>query len=84
MDRNIKQILRRRLKNLKKCSILGFHVIEPENLSFKHETKSTKKRNHYQNVGRVDRKNEENKRKEFYLGMISLTLVETLLTRQQK
>ena len=44
MDRNIKQILRRRLKNLKKCSILGFHIIEPENLSFKHETKSTKKK----------------------------------------
>ena len=28
----------------KKNSILGFLVIEPENLSFKHETKSTKKR----------------------------------------
>ena len=31
-------------EDLKKNSILGFLVIEPENLSFKHETKSTKKR----------------------------------------
>ena len=31
----------------KKTSILDFLVTEPENLNFKHETKSTKKRSHY-------------------------------------
>ena len=59
------------LKIKKKNSILGFLVIEPENLSFKHETKSTKKKEAItKNVGRVDQKNEENKK--------------TLSIRQQK
>ena len=84
MDRNIKQILRRRLQN-KKNGILGFLVIEPENLNFKHETKSTKKKEAItESVGRVDRKNEENKKGDFYLGMIFHTLEETLLIKQQK
>ena len=37
-----------------------------------------------ENVGRVDRKNEENKKGDFYLSMILQTLAETLLIKQQQ
>ena len=37
-----------------------------------------------ESVGRVDRKNEENKKGDFYLGMIFHTREETLLIKQQK
>ena len=65
----------------KKNSILGFLVTEPENLNFKHETKLQAIT---ENMGRVDRTNEENKKGDFYLGMILHTLAETLLIKQQK
>ena len=49
---------------IKKNSILGFLVIEPENLSFKHETKSTKKKEAIaENVGGVDQKTKNTKRR---------------------
>ena len=69
------------LKIKNKNSILGFLVTEPENLNFKHETKLQAIT---ENVGRVDRTNEENKKGDFYLGMILHTLAETLLIKQQK
>ena len=37
-----------------------------------------------ENVGSVDRKNEENKKGDFCLGVILHTLAETLLIKQQK
>ena len=83
MDRNIKHILKRRLKN-KKNTIPGFLVIEPEKLSFKHESKSTKREATTKNVGKVDQKNKENKEGDFYLGMTFHMLARTLSIRQQK
>ena len=48
---------------IKKKSILGFLVIEPENVSFKHETKSTKKGSHYRKRGKSGLKKQKKTKK---------------------
>ena len=55
-----------------KNNILGFAVVEPENLSFKNETQNSKKKkekHNTENVGKLDQK-EQNKEEGFLIVMI--------------
>ena len=54
-----------------KNNILGFAVVEPENLSFKNETQNSKKKEKHntENVGKLDQK-EQNKEEGFLIVMI--------------
>ena len=54
-----------------KNNILGFAVVEPENLRFKNETQNSKKKEKHntENVGKLDQK-EQNKEEGFLIYMI--------------
>ena len=78
---------------IKKNTVVGFIVIEPENLSQKHKTPKSKKKirkRYYQKRGTSGSRKtttattKENSEDVFFQNMISLMPVQTQLIKQQK